>query len=87
MTSTSAPRTVADLAAVTGLNEATVRAYIRAGALPGYYCQMPGSKKGTFVIPAEAFDRFVRGEWVAAPRPVPVVETAERPTMIRRRAS
>ena len=82
-----APRTVADLAGVTGLNEATVRAYIRAGALPGYYCQIPGSKKGTFVIPAEAFARFVRGEWIATPRPVPAAETAETLTLVHRKAS
>lgn len=79
------PRAVADLVAVTGLAPDIVRAYIRAGMLPGYFCRMPGAKRGSFVIPAEAFDRFCRGEWVPAPRPVSAADVPERPTMLHRR--
>lgn len=71
------PATVADLCAVTGLSERSVRNAIARGDLPG-------SKVGErYVIPREAFDRYCRGEWVAQPRPVairplPVVQLASR---------
>ena len=81
------PRTVADLAAVTGLHADAVRAYIKAGMLPGYYVRMPDASKGVYRIPAEAFDRFVRGEWQPAPRPVEAVDVPERVSLIRRKAS
>lgn len=61
---TDKPHTVADLMRVTGLCDVTVRAAIRTGELPGYQV---GKK---YVVPAEAFDRFCRGEWTPSPRPL-----------------
>lgn len=64
MTTPTPPRTVADLAAVTGLHDDTVRLAIRAGQLPGYHVGR------AYVVPADAFDAFCRGEWVPKPRPL-----------------
>ena len=81
------PRTVADLAAVTGLDPESVRKYIRVGMLPGYYFKMPGAKRGEFRIPAQAFEDFCHGRWQPVPRPVAAVDVPERVSPIRRRAS
>lgn len=64
------PRTVDDLCRVTGLGKDSVRACIRTGELPGVYVQPGSDARGRYVVPAEAFDRFVRGEWRPDPRPV-----------------
>ena len=53
-----------DLCRVTGLGRETVKAAIVAGELPGY---LIGSR---YIVPAEAFDAFCRGEWRPAPRPI-----------------
>lgn len=60
----SKPRTYQDLMAVTGLGRNAVKAAIRTGELPGYKI---GSR---YVIPADAFDAFCRGEWTPKPRPL-----------------
>jgi excisionase family DNA binding protein len=58
-----APKTIVDLCAVTGLSRPSVTAAIQRGELLGH-------KVGAYyVIPAEAFDAFCRGEWVPHPRP------------------
>lgn len=59
-----APKTVQDLARVTGLDPRTVRTAIRVGELPGYAV---GSR---YVVPADAFAAFCRGEWQPQPRPL-----------------
>jgi excisionase family DNA binding protein len=71
------PATVADLQEVTGLGRTAVKAAIVRGELPG------SKVGGRYVIPREAFDRYVRGEWVAQPRhidiqPLPTVRLLHR---------
>lgn len=75
-----APKTVADLVRVTGLNKDTIKACIRTGTLPGYYT---GTR---YVIPAEAFDRFCRGEWIAQHRPVFSEPIRPIPPLVRKLA-
>ena len=56
------PKGVADLMEITGLSRNSVVAGIKAGELPGY-------KVGSvYRVPAEAFERFRRGEWQPHPR-------------------
>lgn len=76
---TDAPYTVADLMRATGLGRDSVRAALKAGTLPGYKI---GKR---FVIPAEAFHAFCRGEW--KPQPVQIVVTPISPIRTIRRAS
>lgn len=67
----AAPKTVADLMAITGLGRDTVRAAIRTGALPGYYVQSnPRKNRGHYVIPADAFEAFCNGTWQPQYRPI-----------------
>lgn len=62
MTDLKPARTVADLAAATGLDRKTVIAAIISGELPGY-------KAGArYVIPGEAFEDFLHGRWEPRPR-------------------
>lgn len=75
------PRTVADLMRVTGLGRETVRTCIRTGELPGYHA------RGRYTVPAEAFDRFCRGEWVPQHRPVFTEHITPITPIKRRRAS
>lgn len=74
-----APKTVADLQRVTGLGRDLVKAGIRSGELPGL---VVGTR---YVIPAEAFSRFCRGEWSPNPRPVLAQPVTVIPQMIRSR--
>ncbi len=64
MTTPRPPRPLADLITASGLSRDTVKALIRTGQLPGYKA---GRK---YVIPADAFDAWCRGEW--QPRPVEI---------------
>lgn len=50
------------LCAVTGLSPAKVRAGIRDGSLPGYVIGR------SFIVPADALERFANGLWVPRPR-------------------
>lgn len=59
-----APKGVTDLMRVTGLGRDLVKAAIRSGELPGYHV---GSR---YVVPADAFAAFCRGEWQARPHPI-----------------
>lgn len=76
MTAPRPPRPLADLIVASGLSRDTVKALIRAGQLPGYKA---GRK---YVIPADAFDAWCRGEW--EPRPTPV---APRPVALLHKRS
>jgi hypothetical protein len=58
------PKGVPDLMAATGLGRDLVKAAILSGELPGHKI---GNR---YVVPAEAFERFCRGEWVPTYRPV-----------------
>jgi excisionase family DNA binding protein len=66
---------------VCGLGRETVRAAIRTGELPGYQI---GKK---YVVPAEAFDRFCRGDWQPAPRPLSPEPIKPLPTTLVHRRS
>lgn len=51
------PYAISDLMLVTGWGRDKVKRCIREGLLPGYV------EGRTYTVPAEAFERFVRGEW------------------------
>lgn len=71
-----------DLMAVTGLGAEVVKAAIRDGRLPGYQIGR------SYVVPEEAFQRFCKGDWVAAPRPVePIRALPTAEDFVRRRVS
>ena len=57
-----APYSDRDLARVLGWGRDKVRRCMRDGTLPGY---VDGR---TYSVPAEAFERFCRGEWVSPVR-------------------
>ncbi|MGC4107031.1 MAG: helix-turn-helix domain-containing protein [Thermomicrobiales bacterium] len=58
------PKKVSDLIRVTGLDKHTIYAGIQRGELPGYKIG------GSYTIPDEAFEDFLRGRWSPTPRPV-----------------
>lgn len=70
------PKGVPDLMAATGLGRDLVKAAILSGELPGHKI---GNR---YIVPAEAFERFCRGEWVAQHRPVFTEPIKPKPTPI-----
>lgn len=68
-----------DLMAITDLGRETVKAAIRTGELPGYLVGR------TYVVPAEAFEAFKRGEWIPQHRPIFSEQITAKPQMLRRK--
>lgn len=75
------PVSIQDLMTVTGLGRTAVKEAIVRGELPG------SKVGGRYVVPADAFDAFCAGTWVARPRPVVHQPLPQPDRLIRRRAT
>ena len=75
------PRTVADLVRVTGLADATVKALVREGTLPGYKL---GKK---YVVPAGGYRALLAGTWKAQPREVVITNISPIRTVNRKKSA
>lgn len=75
-----ATMTVLELCELLGRSKKTVVKAMRAGELPGH--QLFG-KRGPWVIPREAVERYLRGEWRPTAHPAPPAVT---PFVARRSA-